>query len=237
MYALSINTHSVRIIDGLYSLNDLHVASGGNPNHRPNQFMRLAQTQDLIAEIDRCADVRSLENDRCADMRIAYKTIKGGLEQGTYVCTELVYAYAMWISAAFYLTVIRTAMNTMQKVPDYLHAVYVDTRKKTNMSIKVDDKGKVSVKSKTKEGTLKLDVTPETVLPQGFEELREIVSSDLPYVSGNTISSRHVFELLKEKYNIEVNDSIKGRVLRLLGYNKTPVRTIVLGKRSYIWKL
>ncbi|MDO5288530.1 MAG: KilA-N domain-containing protein [Pseudomonadota bacterium] len=79
---------------GRYSLNDLHRASGGQAKHEPNQFTRLDQTQALIAEI------------KSADSRNCIETRRGN-NGGTYACKELVYAYAMWISPAFHLKVIR----------------------------------------------------------------------------------------------------------------------------------
>ena len=90
---LIIGTASIRQIDGLYSLNDLHKASGGKEKHRPAFFLRLDQTQALIAEIN-CADLHSLET-------------REGRNGGTYACKELVIAYAAWISPAFHLKVIR----------------------------------------------------------------------------------------------------------------------------------
>lgn len=108
MPSLTIVSKEIRSLDGLYSLNDLHKASGRNPNHRPNQFLRTEQTKDLIREIDQCADLRT-----------AYRTTRGGINPGTWVCKELVYSYAMWISPKFHLQVIRAfdQMASGQQLP------------------------------------------------------------------------------------------------------------------------
>ena len=47
-----IDGHVIRYVDGLYSLNDLHKASGGNPSHRPANFLKTKEVKDLIAEIE-----------------------------------------------------------------------------------------------------------------------------------------------------------------------------------------
>lgn len=106
MTALTILTTKIRQLDGLYSLNDLHKAAGGEEKHAPTNFMRLDQTQALIEEI------------KSAEMQICTKTVRGG-QGGTYVCRELVYAYAMWISAKFHLQVIR-AFDALHNQPSKL---------------------------------------------------------------------------------------------------------------------
>nr|WP_312631713.1 KilA-N domain-containing protein [Pantoea piersonii] len=87
---------------GRFCLNDLHkaaVANGINTRTKePGKFMANAQTYELVQEL---TDTQNLGIDPVS-------AIKGGKEQGTYVCKELVYAYAMWISAKFHLHVIRT---------------------------------------------------------------------------------------------------------------------------------
>lgn len=92
---------------GRYCLNDLHRASGGNLNHRPGEWLRNKQAQELVAEL----------GDAGISASAPVTTIKGGDgAQGTYAAKELVYAYAMWISAAFHLKVIR-AYDAMVSAP------------------------------------------------------------------------------------------------------------------------
>ncbi|WP_426976756.1 KilA-N domain-containing protein [Acinetobacter johnsonii] len=96
--------------DGRYCLNDLHKASGGLKKHQITNFLRVEQTQELILEIERCSNVSIDENSQTSNMRFGNKAlniIRGGANRGTYVVKELVYSYAMWISAKFHLMVIR----------------------------------------------------------------------------------------------------------------------------------
>lgn len=92
---LTILKTSIRKIDNLFSLNDLHFASGAEKKHQPANFVRLDTTQELIAEMKR--------EDNCEPL----KAINGGQNRGTYACEELVIAYAMWISPKFHLIVLR----------------------------------------------------------------------------------------------------------------------------------
>jgi hypothetical protein len=101
--ALTLGTTAVRQLDGLFSLNDLHAAAGGEKRHQPSDFLRNDQAQALIAEIH-SADSRSAQSP---EMASAVSVINGGPERGTYACRELVIAYAAWISPEFHLKVIR----------------------------------------------------------------------------------------------------------------------------------
>lgn len=114
MNPLIIENFVIRTDDaGRYSLNDLHVAAGSQPRHQPSNWLRLEQTQELITEIDRCSDLsNAIISVDSSDLRNQSVASKQGI--GTYVCRELVYAYAMWVSAVFQLRVIR-AYDGQQK--------------------------------------------------------------------------------------------------------------------------
>ncbi|MCG5125916.1 KilA-N domain-containing protein, partial [Candidatus Saccharibacteria bacterium] len=109
MSNLTILKTSIRSYENLFSLNDLHVASGGLGKHRPSLFARNEQTKELVKEI---------ENDRSTKTIFALKTIRGGSDiskQGTWACEELMLAYAMWISPKFHLIVLRAFLNLHKK--------------------------------------------------------------------------------------------------------------------------
>lgn len=85
--------------EGRYCLNDCHRAAGGDNAKRPSLWAENAQTKALIAELEGSAGIPAYP----------INTVTTGHNEGrgTYVAKELVYAYAMWISPAFHLTVIR----------------------------------------------------------------------------------------------------------------------------------
>ena len=100
MKAVSVANISIRQFGDLYSLNDLHKASGGQDKHSPRRWLQNKQTSDLIAELE-IDGIPSIQK-------------KQGL--GTFVSKELVVHYGMWISPAFSLKVIRAFLDTQEEV-------------------------------------------------------------------------------------------------------------------------
>ena len=110
MSNLIISQNAIRQIDNLYSLNDLHKASGNAEKHRPSLFIRLDTTQDLISELQK--EVKSTD--------LIFKTTGGRGLRGTYACEELVLSYAMWISPKFHLVVLRAFLAMHRNQPQQL---------------------------------------------------------------------------------------------------------------------
>ena len=88
---LTISNSNIGMKDGLYSLNDLHKASGGLKRHQPSNFVRKKQTQALIAElkaeIPSSSEMRSLEPIKVVE----------GIQQ-TVVRKVLLYAVSLSIA-------------------------------------------------------------------------------------------------------------------------------------------
>lgn len=114
------NTEIKQDSQGRYCLNDLHKASGGNPIHSPAQFFRNKSVSDFVQAL--------------TDMQICtspVNAIRGGTEQGTYVCEELVYKYAGWINPEFDVKVhaifkkaVKGELNLAQpQLPSYSEAL------------------------------------------------------------------------------------------------------------------
>lgn len=96
-----VNTQIRQDVAGRYCLNDLHQASGSAKRHQPSDWLRLKQTQELVAEVEKFPEgLREFPEAPVTQ-------VNDGFGNGTYAIKELVYAYAMWISAAFHLHVIR----------------------------------------------------------------------------------------------------------------------------------
>lgn len=127
MSIIVCNTQVSMNKDGLYSLNDLHKAAGGENRHRPSIWVDNNQTKELIEEISKVG-IPTLV------------TVKGGKNQGTYACKELLFAYALWIDNRIFLKIIKAvddlsiiqeALNNFE-VPDDIPDMYVYAIKNTD---------------------------------------------------------------------------------------------------------
>ena len=117
MTSLTVLNHEIHQVDNLYSLNDLHKASGGAEKHKPSNFLRNQETKDLVEEIIEeklsSANLQSEKSDaqiRTSVENSVLRVVKGNFgkaKQGAFACKEIVYRYAMWISPKFALAVIR----------------------------------------------------------------------------------------------------------------------------------
>lgn len=115
MTSLTIAGNGIRTDEeGRFCLNDLHRASGGESRHRPSYWLDLEQTKALAAEIE------------LAGKPAIWKKSK----VGTFVAREMVYAFAMWISPAFNLQVIRSfdALQSNAPQDQSLQAALLDPR-------------------------------------------------------------------------------------------------------------
>lgn len=88
--------------NGLYSLNDLHKASGGDPKNSPSRWLRTKIAQDLIRSVEkRLERIESKSHNRLLVLEVNH----GGSNQGAYIHELLVVSYAGWINPDFQIEV------------------------------------------------------------------------------------------------------------------------------------
>jgi len=89
-----------------FCLNDLQKAAVSADAEKRSP--RSMEVYEFMRRPETLALVELLEKETTGNSRIIPVITIAGRNGGTFVCKELVYAYAMWISAAFHLKVIRT---------------------------------------------------------------------------------------------------------------------------------
>ncbi|MFS7244802.1 KilA-N domain-containing protein [Rahnella inusitata] len=109
---ISVRQHN----DGNFCLNDLQRAAVANP--RETRSSRSLEVYEFMRRVETLTMIDLLEKETTGNPRIAPVVTVPGRNGGTYVCKELVYAYAMWISPAFNLKVIRTFDAALTKARD-----------------------------------------------------------------------------------------------------------------------
>lgn len=95
---------------GRFNLNDLHKAAGSAERHLPSKWLQNQQTKALVDELRKSLIVSEggiplFDKNKHLDPVSIIKSFF--MDRGVFVVEELVYAYAMWISPAFHLKVIR----------------------------------------------------------------------------------------------------------------------------------
>jgi hypothetical protein len=89
--------------EGRYSLTDLWRASGSENTKRPSFWLNNKSTQEGVEYLKgRDNAFMSMEENLSKNSCLAPTSVKkGGKASGTYVCKELVYDYAAWLSPEF----------------------------------------------------------------------------------------------------------------------------------------
>ena len=103
MQELIIADTVISITDGLYRLNDLHKAAGGENRHKPSLWLELPSVKTFILFCqEKCdAGIPASRNGAALMAKEVLVIRKTGANKGTFASKELVYSYAMWISAEF----------------------------------------------------------------------------------------------------------------------------------------
>lgn len=96
-----VNAHPIRVNeDGMFNLNDLHKASGGDKKNAPNYWKDSKGVQQVI-------DLYSYPNSGNEQNQV----LSSDRQNGTFAIEQLAIKYAMWISPEFEVQCIKVLMD------------------------------------------------------------------------------------------------------------------------------
>ncbi|WP_100137162.1 KilA-N domain-containing protein [Snodgrassella alvi] len=210
---VAISGTKIRNENGLYSLNDLHKASGALDKHAPRRWLQNKQTHDLIEqlEIDGIPSIQS----------------KQGL--GTFVCMELVIHYGMWISPEFSLKVIRTFLDFEQANCKRLSNDYHLINKEQTLQIQlaVEQRSQRTGESYQKiyaglHAYLRIDSYKTMPVEHYTAALKYLESTpDAPVLFKSAVTDRQVLPNINKdgRWLVIVRNNIVTHVKNISGYN------------------
>ena len=108
--------------NGLYSINDLHKASGGMKKHQPDKWFQLQSTTNFVRYQEGKAKSQAQNQ---GNGKVIETFVGGDIStpmRGTFVSRKLVVAYAMWISPAFADHVLDTFLDVVDGVYERVNA-------------------------------------------------------------------------------------------------------------------
>ena len=226
MNLIQISNVSIRQHNGLYSLNDLHRASGGEDKNAPRRWLQNQQTIDLIkeCELDGFPSILS----------------KQGL--GTFACKELVCAYATWISPKFFLQVIRTFLAVQEQGSLKLSQTTTDQRTPLRQAVSAlvgargIDYSTAYKMVHQRFGVEKIEHLPAEQIPAAVEYVHRLMLWDAP--DAITFSQRELRELATVAYYCAWSNNLLRELavpLSDLGYAKaSTLRTLPTESRFFL---
>ena len=108
--------------NGLYSINDLHKASGGLKKHQPALWFQLQSTTNFVRYQE---EKEKSQSQNHKNGKVIETFVGGDISspmRGTFVSRKLVVAYAMWISPAFADHVLDTFLDVVDGVYERVNA-------------------------------------------------------------------------------------------------------------------
>ena len=222
---ISVANVSVRQFDNLYSLNDLHKASGGEARHKPSNWLQNKQTADLIAEIE-IAGIPAIQK-------------KQGL--GTFVSKELVVHYGMWISPTFSLKVIRAFLDTQEAVsgsPKLETQTTIDERRGLVDAVKLlvarcgIDYSAAYRMVHQRFGVAHIDQIAAPLLPAAVDYVHSLVFQGRPLV--NEVELETVPKLFRHQANLPFDLNDEGRFDVTVHNGKIYRHRITYSKMNFI---